>query len=182
MAVPRVGVPFRDAVTPLGAGIAIEKDEAARRQPLLILVSGRVATEVHVDRRAQAHGRDNWAEAVPVDVGGDPLSRQVLVDDRLFERLVGVEQLLRFLRRSFTHRARQLCQPLGQRPDAGRFVKSAAGVAVLVPEVHHAPREVREPLRVVDMREQPVLLGGIQEIGMVLEPHGRSSWFCGYQR
>ena len=30
---------------------------------------------------------------------------------------------------------------------------------------------------VVDMREQPDLLGGSQEVGVVLKPHGRSSCF-----
>ena len=180
LAVPSVGVPFGDAMTPLEAGIAVEKDEAARLQTLHVFVPGRIAAEIHVDRRSQAHGRNNGTEAVPVDVGCDPLSRQVLVDNRLFERLVRVEQLLRFLRCSFTHHVRQLRQPLGQWPNASRFVEPATGVVVLVAEVQHTPREVREPLRVVDMCKQPFLLGGSQEIGVVLKPYGSSG--CVYQR
>ena len=172
LAVPSVGVPFGDAMTPLEAGITVEKDEAARHQTLHVFVSSRIAAEIHVDRRSQAHGRNNGAEAVPVDVGCDPLSRQVLVDNRLFERLVRVEQLLRFLRCSFTHHVRQLRQPLGQWPDSSCFVEPSTGVVVPVAEVQHTPGEVREPLRVVDMRKQPFLLGVGQKSRWYSSPMG----------
>ena len=69
----------------------MQHDETSRLEPLDVLATRRVTSEIHVDRRAQAHGCDNRVEAVPVDEGGNALTGQVLVDVRLNNGSLRVE-------------------------------------------------------------------------------------------
>ena len=122
------------------------RTRTARFQSHDMVLARRGTAEVHVDRRSHAHGCDDGAEAVSVDVGSDSLPAQVLVDDRLLEGPQGVEQALGVVGGDLANPVSQLCEPLGERPDPCCLVELAVGVVVLVPEVQHTPREVCEPL------------------------------------
>ncbi len=88
---PVVRLALGDAVAPTRACVSVHEQEAAWLKPLDVVVAGGVAVKVHVDRGPQAHGGHDGTETIAVDVRSDALTGQVLVDDRLFERSVGIE-------------------------------------------------------------------------------------------
>ena len=82
-----VRAPLRDRVSPLGSGFAAENEHGTSLELKRPGPAGRSVSEVHLRTRTKSHHRNDRPETwFAVNVGGDPLSRLVLVDDRLIWR------------------------------------------------------------------------------------------------
>ena len=62
LVVPGVRAAFGDSVAPSRACVAVHQQQAAPFEPLIEVVAGGVAAEIHVDRRPEAHCRHDGAE------------------------------------------------------------------------------------------------------------------------